>query len=366
VHDEQHEGRDEEGRMPRLTRKVLPAIGVVAVLLVPLVAAPQALAATPRVTVLAGAWSSPLQLAVRGSRVLVTDGDRLREVGRAAPLATGPRGGEVAGVAFDASGGYAYATSNAGRTDTRLTIVTGGRTVTADLSGFERAHNPDGHTSYGISSPSACVRAAFKALDGGPAAYRALVASRPVAVANGGPGRWYVADAAGNDVLAVDAAGSVSLVAVLPRQGYTFSARIAQGLGLPSCVNGAHYSAEPQPTDVEVGPDGSLYVSVLPGLYDLGQAGNVYRIDPRTHRATRIASGFSGAMNVAVTSRGALYVAEVLSGRISVVRSGRAVPYVSVRNVVGVEAAGTRLYASTLPIVSMGVTIRSGHVLRIG
>lgn len=350
--------------MRRLTRNAFLVVGGVA-LLAPLVAAPPALAAGPRVTTLAGAYRSPLQFAVRGNRVLVADGDQLRQAGKVAPVATGPRGGELAGVAFDASGGYAYGTSTAGRTDTRLTIVTGGHTVTADLSGFERAHNPDGRRSYGIDNPSACVRAAFKALDGGPASYRAPVASRPVAVASSG-GRWYVADASGNDVLAVDAKGSVSLVAVLPRQGYTFSARIAQGLGLPSCVNGAHYNAEPQPTDVEVGPDGSLYVTVLPGLYDLGQGGSVYRIDPRTHLATRIVLGLAGAMNVAVTSAGTVYVAEVVSGRISVVRSGRPVAYLTLPNAVGIESVGTRLYASTLASVSMGVVTRPGRVLRLG
>lgn len=350
--------------MLRLTRAASLAVGAVA-LLAPLVAAPPAFAAVPRLTALAGSYTNPLQVAVHTGRVLVADGDQLRQVGRATPLATGPRGGEVAGVAFAPSGGYAYGTSNAARTQTRLTIVSGGRTVTADLSAYERAHNPDGRVGYGVDSPSACVRAAFAALDGGPASYRGRVASRPVAVAYAG-GRWYVADGSGNDLLAVDAKGAVSLVAVLPRQPFTFSARIAGGLGLPSCVNGVRYNAEPQPTDVEAGPGGLLYVSVLPGLYDLGQTGSVYRIDPRTHGATRIATGFAGAMNVAVTSAGTVYVAELLSGRISVVRSGRPVAYRTLANVVGLEAFGSKLYASTLPLVSMGVTIRSGHVYRIG
>ena len=56
--------------MRRLTRNAFLVVGGVA-LLAPLVAAPPALAAGPRVTTLAGAYRSPLQFAVRGNRVLL-------------------------------------------------------------------------------------------------------------------------------------------------------------------------------------------------------------------------------------------------------------------------------------------------------
>jgi hypothetical protein len=343
---------------------LIAACGAIAAAL-GVLAAPTAAYAAPRVTSLPGSYNAPWQIAAQASSVLVSDGPRLLKVGSSTPLATAPSGGEIRGVAYGTTSGYAYATTGAGHRTATLTIATPNRRVVADLAAYERAHNPDGGRNYGIDNPSACVTAAFKALDGGPASYRARVDSHPVAVANGGS-TWYVADAGANDVLRVDANGSVSLVATLPRQGFRFTARIASGLGMPSCVNGKVYAAEAEPTDVEVGPDGLLYVTVLPGLYDLGQGGSVYRIDPRTGRSARIVLGIAGASNVAVTSSGQVYVAELLAGRISAVRSGRLVPYLTLPNVVGLESLGARLYASYLPLVSEGVTTRSGHVVRIG
>jgi hypothetical protein len=327
-----------------------------------------AFAAAPKVETVSKAYDNPLQLAVRGSRVLVTDGNRLTQVGRAEPLATGPSKGEISGIALDAAGtAYAYGSSNAGRTDTRLTIVKAdGSRVVASLSAFEKKKNPDGGVAYGVRRPSSCVRAAFKALDGGPAGYPGRVDSRPYAVASAGTA-WYVADAGANAVLKVDTAGRVSRVAVLPRQPFRFSSKIVEGLGMPRCVVGVTYQAEPVPTDVEVGPDGALYVTTLPGLYDLGQKGAVYRVDPRTGRVTRVAAGFAGAVNVAVSSAGRIFVAELLSGRVSRVKAkGKVVGYVKLRGVAGLEWSGGRLHASVMAPVSMGVRTGPGRIVRIG
>ncbi len=328
-------------------------------------AATTAAAAAPHVTNLAGSYTAPWQVAVRGNRVLVTDGDQLRQTGRSRPIATGPRGGELRGVAIDARGGYAYATSTGDHSQTRLRIVpVSGPAVVADLSGYERAHNPDGRVQYGVPNASACVRAAFKALDGGPAGYTGRVASHPLAVANSGSS-WYVADGAANAVLRVTAAGVVSTVAVLPRQAYRFSARIAAGLGMPSCVAGVVYEAEPTPTDVEVGPDGALYVTVLPALYDLGEGGSVYRVDPATGHAARLVAGLAGAVHAAVTVercrlRGG--TPRRADPGLALGKAG-AVPHAGERR--RARGLGTKLFASALPTVVMGVRTRAGRVVRI-
>jgi hypothetical protein len=202
-------------------------------------------------------------------------------------------------------------------------------------------------------------------LDGGAAGYTARVASHPVAVANSGS-TWYVADASANDILKVDSRGRVVRFAVLPRQPFVFTKRVVSALNMPSCVVGVTYYAEPTPTDVEVGPGGNLYVTTLPALYDLGQSGSVYRIDGRTRSVKRLVSGFAGAANVAVTPAGTVYVAERLTGRISVVVSGRSRPYLSLPGVTAVEAVGTTLYAAVAAPVSMGVQKGPGRIVRIG
>jgi hypothetical protein len=330
--------------------------------------APAAMRATPAptVTTISTRFPNPSQLAVHSSgRILVTQGRYLTQVGRPGSLAVGPQGGDVDGVALDASGlTYAYGSSAWRHTDTWLTIV-GARTVKASLKTYERRYNPDRTTHYGVLRPSKCVQDAFRALDGGAAGYTGRVDSHPAAVANAGP-VWYVADSAADDVLRVDAKGNVAKVALLPPRAFVFTKKVVSALGMPSCVIGVKYYAEPTPTDVEVGPDGSLYVTTLPALYDLGQSGALYRIDPRTRRVTRLTSGFAGAVNVAVTSEGTVYVAELLSGKISVVRSSGLIrPYLSLPGVTAVEAVGTTLYAAVAAPVSMGVRTGPGRIVRI-
>ncbi len=359
-------------RVRGITRRpaaVLAAAGMGAACVAGLLVVPASgAAAAPRVTTLSMSYVNPQRLAVHGMQILVTDGDRLTVVGRSMALATGPLGGDVTGVALDAAGTtYAYASSTANHADTRLTIVgPDGRRVTASLSAYERAHNPDRTIKYGVPRPSACVRKAFKALDGGPAGYAGRVDSHPVAVAGAGT-TWFVADAGANAVLRVDAAGTVSLVNVLPHQPFRFSSQTVRALGLPSCVVGATYYAEAVPTDLDVGPEGDLYVTTRPGLYDLGQAGSLYRMNPGNGREVRIAGGFAGAGAVAVTSRGVVYVAEVLTGHIEWVHSsGRHSTYLSLPGVAGLEADGGTLYASVTAPVSEGVRTGPGRIVRIG
>ena len=79
--------------------------------------------------------------------------------------------------------------------------------------------------------------------------------------------KWLVADAGGNDLLLVDNKGHISTLAVLPPQPVIRSPRRAPStLGVdPECFVGSTYGFEPVPTDVEVGNNGMLYITTLPG-----------------------------------------------------------------------------------------------------
>ena len=102
--------------------------------------------------------------------------------------------------------------------------------VDADISDFEDEHNPAGGPR-----------------DSNPYGVLAVASER------------YVTDAGGNDLLRIAANGKVSLAATL---------------------SAASNGAEPVPTEVEMGPDGSLYVSLLTGApFTAGVAG-IYKIVP--------------------------------------------------------------------------------------
>ena len=50
----------------------------------------------------------------------------------------------------------------------------------------------------------------------------------------------------------------------------------------------------------EIGPDGNYYVSSLPGFPESPGAGSVFRIDRSSGSVTQIATGFTGATDLAV------------------------------------------------------------------
>jgi hypothetical protein len=200
---------------------------------------------------------------------------------------------------------------------------------------------------------------------GAPVQYRGLVDSNPYAVASYGR-KWVVADAGGNDLLWVDRRGRVSTAAVLPRQPLRITTAIANELGLPSCVVGVTYNFEAVPTDVEVGPDGYLYVSILAGGPEspaLGARSRVYRVDPDTGRSTRVGQRLAGATNLAVAKNGTIYVAEFFGGRISKLVNGLPKTYVELPNALSVEAGPNALWAGTL--AAQGEQGAPGTIVRI-
>ncbi|WP_240918083.1 ScyD/ScyE family protein [Phycicoccus sp. HDW14] len=277
------------------------------------------------------------------------------------------RDGTVATIADEQPGASGVARSHDGRRLAWTTTVTDEatfensesgltisgprkRTVYADTHAYEVAHNPDAVNHYGVTNPSQCVVDAFAAA-GFPVDYQGAVDSHAYSV-TAYRGSWVVADAGSNTLWRIGNDGSVSTLAVLPPQPVTLTAEMVAALGLPSCVAGVTYAFEPVPTDVEVGTDGWLYVTTLPGGPEspvLGPRGAVYKVNPWTGTSHKLAGGFLGATNLALGSHGEVYVAELFAGQVSVVRHGRVTPYVSLPGVVAVESdRHGDLWAATL------------------
>jgi hypothetical protein len=361
--------------------RTLAALSVAAVVATPLIAQPAGATARPGsppssklhvVKTLSSAYVGPLQFAVSGKKIFVADSftSTLNLLGRSTPLATGgdpEQGGDLAGVAVDSRGqSLAYTSSNGDHSSTKLTILTKGKKpVVADLSKFEKTHNPDGKTRYGVDHPSACVAKALSALQI-PVSYKGEVDSHPYAVTYLGQGAWAVADAGGNDVLRVDHHGHISVISLLPRQPVKITKQFAAANGLPACAIGVTYNFEPVPTDVEVGPHGKLYATTLPGGPEGpsgGNPGSVYSLHANG-KPGRVATGFAGATNLAVDARGNVYVAEISSGTISSIWHGAPRKQLSLPGVVGLEYANGHFYASTAPLASGGSG--PGQILLLG
>lgn len=199
--------------------------------------------------------------------------------------------------------------------ETRLVrVLPNGKTSTvASLSDYEAQVNPDANQRYGFVDLSAeCLGQLPPELQ----PYSGIVESNPYAVKihRGG---YLVADAAANAILHVAANGRVSTVAVLAPVANLVTEEAAAEFGLPPCTIGQIYYGEPVPTDVEVGPDGSYYVSILPGGPELPGNGEVRRIDPATGQVSTVASGLTSAVDLAVADDGTIYVAELFAFRIS-------------------------------------------------
>jgi hypothetical protein len=230
-------------------------------------------------------------------------------------------GAEVGAVSYD-DGVVTFAESGAEFTLHRLKVdklgaPRGKAREVADLGAYEESKNPDGDAIYGFRKlPSSCA-AQFPPEF--PASYPGIVESHPYA-STSHRGTTYVADAAANAILSVDSRGKIRTVAVLPAQPVTISAEVAEAQGLPGCVAGHKYWFEPVPTDVEVGPLGMLYVSLLPGGPEdpsLGARGSVVVVSPWSGRSHTVAKDLLAPTGIAVDRWGTIYVAELFGGKIT-------------------------------------------------
>lgn len=220
-------------------------------------------------------------------------------------------------------------------------------TFSVDLYRYEKRVNPDHRVTYGFEHLSKSCASQLPA-EVGPPSYHGIVDSHPYSTYV--TKRWtYVGEAAGNDVLAVSSKGRIRTVAVLPPTRARITADVAGEFGLPDCTVGKVYRFESVPTDVELGRDGMLYVTTLGGA--AGEAlpvGSVYRVDPRTHRSTKVASGLSGPVGLAVARNGDLYVSQLFGGQISKIRHGssRVTEFAAANAPAEVEIAHGYLYAT--------------------
>lgn len=234
------------------------------------------------------------------------------------------------------------------------------RTI-GNIAAAERATNPDGGTTYGFTDlPEGCEVPPFLQ------AYDGIVETHPYATAVDG-GTVYVADAGANAVFRI-AGGRVTPVAALPPVEVTVPAEAAAALELPDCVVGETVALEGVPTDVEVGPDGDLYVTSLPGGPEdgsLGANGSVLRIDPATGEVTTVATGFLSTTGVAVAGNGDVYVGELFTGRISRVPAGTSTPQPlrTQKMPAALELQGRWLWATTNVLGAEGAP-PNGKVMR--
>ncbi len=318
---------------------------------------------------------APFNIAVQGNAVYVADGatneiSRI-EKGVKTHVAYGLSNpnSEVAGV--DTNGAaVAYTTSSTDdsgfvHTASALVITRGSRTVTADLLGYENAHNPDGNVHYGLQPGTDCAagRAWLDIMTHGSGSYTGIPDSHAYSVTSLPGNAWAVADAGANAIIKVTSTGQISTLAVLPPQRATITEGLLESvsadeegnpLPVPDdvlCLIGKTYDFEAVPTDVEVGPAGMLSVSLLPGGPEdpsLGARGSVYRVNPATGASTRLATGFAGATNLAVHGDGTTYVTELFGGKISKVSpTGVVSTFKQLDAPLSVEVKGTFVYAAT-------------------
>ena len=226
-----------------------------------------------------------------------------------------------------------------------------GTVTSIDVLAWEEANNPDANAEYGFRDLSAECLAQI------PPFLLPFVGPHSGAIDTHVYGSLmlkdvtYVADAGANAVLAVDSAGNISTVAVLPPSSLVATDALAASFGLPSCVVGHEFITEPVPTDVELGNDGWLYVTSLPGGPEdasLGARGAVYRVSPATGEVQLYASGFAGATGLAIAPNGTVFVAEMFGDQVSVItKRGDVSTFAALTSPAGVEWQSGRLYVST-------------------
>ncbi len=242
----------------------------------------------------------------------------------ARPVWSSNDGSEVGAVSLRHGRVRFATTAESGETVLWQRTARGVVTRVAGLSDFEEQENPDGDQHYAFSDLPADCEAQLPDF---AQPYTGIVESHPYATVSRGS-TTYVADAAGNTILAVRG-DSVRALAVLPPQPLTLTAEAAEANGLPACVAGHDFAFEAVPTDVEIGPDGMLYVTTLPGGPEdpsLGARAAVHRIDPRTGALRTVADGLLTATGVAVADNGDIYVAELFGDRISRIPAGNSSP----------------------------------------
>ncbi|MEV7637947.1 ScyD/ScyE family protein [Pseudarthrobacter enclensis] len=274
---------------------------------------------------------------------------------------TGKPGWDVAGVSTRDSLTYFLESTGAGEGQPEklsgyLKVINrnGDIREIANFADYERENNPDGDQEYGLGpeASAACVAEVTPKPGeaGPPPRYQGTVDSHPYALALEGS-TAYVADAGMNAILSVDLrSGDIETVAVLPPRPVTITRDAAQALNAPNC-EGATYAFEPVPTDVEVAPDGRLFISSLPGGPEdpsLGARGAIFRVNPWNGRTKVWAEGILSPTGLAVSDDGDVYVASLFGGKILKFNGWNKArsDFLKVNQPADVEVDGNMLYAT--------------------
>ena len=318
-------------------------------------------------TTLAEGLVGPLHLSVGPDKVVTVSesfASKLTNVKRSGATKTiySAPDWDVAGSAYRGSTLFFLQSQGAGPMDPRplagslLARDAKGRvtTITDQLGAYETRVNPDKNVRYGLSAADAaahpnCV-AQLEAAQF-PTSYTGEVDSHPYGLAVAG-NTAYVADAGANAVLSVNLrTGAIRTVTVLPARPVQITPDQAAALGVPACA-GLTYNFESVPTDVEVGPDGRLYVASLPGGPEddsLGARGAVFRVNPFTGKTRVHVDGLLSPTGIALDGRGNLYIASLFGGGVYKVRAGshHAKLFLAAEQASAVEVRGSTLYVAT-------------------
>jgi len=191
-----------------------------------------------------------------------------------------------------------------------LCVAPGKATIAADISAVELRYNP----------------------------HKTAVDSNPYAVLALADGRKIVADAAGNDLVAVSPDGKARPFTVFPD----------------------HDKHESVPTSLALGPDGSLYVGELNGEATKPTA-RVWKVDPATGKILGWKSGFGSITGIAFNRNGDLYVSQLFASLVTKVAHGKRtnvrVPFPAG---VAVDPYDGKVYVSAWSIADRNGTVLEG------
>jgi hypothetical protein len=245
-------------------------------------------------------------------------------------------------------------------------ITPGGeRRYVADVSAYERAHNPDGRLRE----------------DGTP-----WYDSNPYGVL-AEAGRIVVTDAGANTLLQADASGLISLLAVFHSRG-TDPPRPSFAPPRPAPLPPFDEFTDAVPTAATIGPDGAYYVSELTGVPFVDGTANIYRVVPGAFPETLLiddacVAGFKMIIDIAFDGEGNLLVLQHATGLVQQTGAGMVIkvsPDQSQSDICAKYRSGTRttlVQGLTRPmsivaapdgalyVTNSGIVAGTGEVVRI-
>lgn len=323
-------------------------------------------AVAPR-TVVASGLVSPLTAAISSTGAAYVSENfagilaKVRPGHKPKTLLQAPKGVEVGAVSVR-KGVVTFSLSGKKSQVVKQRDKAGHITTLANVGAYEANNNPDANVTYGFRAITKACASKFP--KNFPVKYTGIVDSHPYGTAEGFGSTW-VADAGGNDILKIDN-GQISTVAVLPPVPIKITAKAAKANHVPACAVGLKYWFEPVPTDVEA-RHGQLYVSALTGGPEdnsLGAKSRVYTISPVNGQPKLLATGLAGAVGLAVSPGGDVFVSQLFGGEISRIRDGSSVPqpFRAAKQPAAVEWSHGTVYATTnvLSKTPAGMLVRFG------